>query len=165
MRSLQKLANWPKGFWICIEICMSARKKLDQVSWGNLLLAAHCFLGLWECVHVFQGADLVSVIIWWSPRFMCKLPSSSTTKDLQCLYWELAGALPGVPTALTGHGAFFGNRRKPWWQFITSLSRRLMKIHSAVLVLALTFFFSMTHSSNNSTGLCVSHLHKTCTDL
>lgn len=34
-----------------------------------------------------------------------------------------------------------------------------MKIHSAVLMLAVTFLFSMTHSSNNSIGLRVSHLH------
>lgn len=105
---LQKLANWSKRSSTCIFCYENAGPGQLRQS----VLAAHCFLGLWECVHVFQGANLVSVIIWWSPRFMCKLPSSSMTKDLQCLHWDLAGALLGVSTALTSHGAFFGNRRK-----------------------------------------------------
>lgn len=40
-----------------------------------------------------------------------------------------------------------------------------MKIHSAFPVPAITFTFSMTLSSDNSIGLCVSRLHITCIDL
>lgn len=143
----------------------SAMKMLGQVSWGNLFWQPTVS---WGCGNVCMFSKEQIWFQWSSDEAHASCASclhqawprtcSAYTETWQglCQGFLLLWRVMGLSLATGG---------RPWWQLITPLSRRLMKIHSAVLMLAVTFLFSMTHSSNNSIGLCVSHLHLTCTDL
>lgn len=65
------------------------------------------------------------------------------------LLWQDMGL--SLATRGSPDDSFSHHYQGGWWKFI-QLSLCWL-LHS---------FFSMTHSSNSSTGLCVSHLHKTC---
>lgn len=166
--------NRPRGFHLYrswqvvlrdLQDVFSARRKLGQVSRGNLFWQPTVS---WDCGNVCMFSKEQIWFQWSSDEAhascaSCLPQARPRAGSAYTETWQ--GLCQGFLMLWWAMGAFLGNRRKPCWQFITSLSRRLMKIHSAVLVPAVTFLSSMTHSSNNSTGLCVSHLHITCTDL